>query len=201
MAGSASLRLVSRTQSPVSRAHDRLGAALVRFAVTGHLREQRVIDVSASTPGYVAPLLERGVSHVGALDVGPSPVAPKLREDPRVAIGERAALKSLPASVLPGPFVFFTLDVRFISSRSALRALALRLSEGASGLVWLKPKFEVPAEQQRAAGTNLRELGQKLFREKAASLGFEILATVEVDTDEVGELLLHVVYRGRPART
>jgi len=194
---------VKRPQSPVSRAHDKLGLALVHFALGAAARDKRALDVTASTPGYAALLLERGATQVSALDVGPSPLSPKLRADPRVAFVERANMKLLPASSLPGPFDFFTVDLRFAAARTVLRAIAFRLAPVANGVVWLKPRFEVPAEQVRGGGlvgAALREHALGLFCEKAVALGFELAGQVESPGEDGDELMLHLVYR-RPATT
>lgn len=190
---------MSRPQSPVSRAHDKLGLALVHFKQGHALREQRVLDASASTPGYAALLLERGAAHVSSLDLGPAPLSPRLKADPRVAFVERADPKRLPASSLPGPFGFFTADLRFAAVRQLLRAIAFRLEPVAQGVVWLKPRFEVPADQVKTLGLEgeaLLEHALSLFRDKATSLGFQLAAVVEGPaSDEGAELMLHLTYR------
>lgn len=191
----------------MSRTHDKLGAALARFAsIAGAVRGARVLDVTASTPGYTPVLLERGAEHVGTIAVGPSQLAPRLRSDPRVSVAERVQLKNLPSTAVPGPYTFFTVDVRFISARTALRAIAFRLAVPAHGIVWLKPEFEVPAEQVKSgglSGTPLRSHALALFREKATSSGFEVVEAVDVpsppsgDDDGEAEILIQLRYRGR----
>jgi 23S rRNA (cytidine1920-2'-O)/16S rRNA (cytidine1409-2'-O)-methyltransferase len=192
---------VTRPQSPLGRAHDKLGLALVHFKQGHALKGVRVLDVSGSTPGFTALALERGAAHVASLDLGPTPLAPKLRADPRVSFVERVNPKSLPASSAPGPFEFFTVDLRFAAARQWLRAIAFRLGPEAQGVVWLKPRFEVPAEQVKASGLEglaLREAALALFGDKATSLGFQLAAIVEGSGGEDGEIMIHLAYR-RPA--
>ncbi len=192
---------MNRPQSPVSRTHDKLGVALMQLKLTGAIRGQRVIDVTASTPGYAAVLLELGAAELASLSVGPTPLSPQLKADPRVTLFEKAQLKNVPATALPGPFAFFTVDLRFVSARTSLRALAFRLVKNAHGVVWLKPEFEAAPEQVRTGavhGEALIEHALSQFREKAASAGFDVVAEADARTPgSTTERIIHLLYRGR----
>ena len=174
----------------------------MQLQLTGAIRGQRVIDVNGSTPGYAAVLLELGAAQLASLSVGPSPLAPALRNDPRVTYFERAQLKNLPASELPGPFAFFTVDLRFVSSRTSLRALAFRLAKDTHGIVWLKPEFEVEAAQVKSGGLKgqiLLDHALEQFRHKADSAGFEVVTETDARSPgpHVDERAIHLVFRGR----
>src|SRR5688572_20815778 len=70
-----------------SRGGEKLAGALDRAGIdVGGLR---CLDVGASTGGFTDCLLQRGASHVVAVDVGYGQLVPKLRDDPRVEVRER----------------------------------------------------------------------------------------------------------------
>jgi len=191
-----------RPQSPVGKTHDKLGAALMRFGLPGAIREARILDVNASTPGFADVLLERSAAHGTSVSVGPTPLSPRLRSDPRVSFVERAEMKALPAAQAPGPFSFFTVDVRFVSSRSMLRAIAFRLAPAAHGIVWVRPIYEATVEHKNRSltGDALRERAMAMFAEKAQKLGFEQVADAEVSksaNDADVEVAIHLLFRDR----
>lgn len=156
----------------------------MRFGIPGAIRGASILDVSGSTPGFTAVLLELGAAHVTAISLGPSPLSPRLRADPRVVVLERAQMKTLPAAQAPGPFSFFAVDVRFVSSRTMLRAIAFRLVPGAHGIVWVRPQFEQRLD---------------LFRDKATKLGFSIVAEAEAAPEDAAVAIhLHRGAQGGP---
>jgi 23S rRNA (cytidine1920-2'-O)/16S rRNA (cytidine1409-2'-O)-methyltransferase len=194
---------VTRSQSPVGKTHDKLGAALMRFGLPGAIREARILDVNASTPGFAEVLLERSAAHVASVSAGPTPLSPRLQRDPRVSFVERAEMKNLPAAQAPGPFSFFTVDVRFVSSRSMLRAIAFRLAPGAHGIVWVRPFYEAAVEHknQSLTGGALRERAMAMFAEKALKLGFTQVAQADPPkqappSDVDPEVPIHILFRG-----
>jgi 23S rRNA (cytidine1920-2'-O)/16S rRNA (cytidine1409-2'-O)-methyltransferase len=177
-----------RPQSPVGKTHDKLGAALARFSIPGAIRGQRILDVNGSTPGFAAVLLELGAAQVTSVSVGPTPLSPALRKDARVSFVERVELKTMPAADAPGPFAFFSVDLRFASARSALRAVAFRIAPATHGIAWVRPMFEAALEHknQSLTGKALRDRALDHFMQKATRLGFEIVAEADGrdDNDE-----------------
>ena len=105
-----------------------------------------------------------------------------------------------------GPFDVFSVDVSFASARSQLRALAFRLRPGAQGVVLVKPQFELPARRVRQGDVSdpgLRAEAVARVREKAESLGFRVVETI--DSPVAGgsgtvEILAHLVFESRSAR-
>src|ERR1700736_4555346 len=73
---------VERPRRYVSRGGEKLEAALEEFQLD--VRGAVALDVGASTGGFTHCLLERGVSHVTAVDVGYGQLDWRLRGDPRV---------------------------------------------------------------------------------------------------------------------
>src|SRR6185369_15733419 len=120
-----------------------------------------------------------GARHVVAVDVGHGQLAAELRGDGRVTSMEGVDWKRLSLNEAPGPFDFFTVDVSFVAARNMLRGLAFRLRAGAQGVVLVKPQFELPDRQVRGGrvdDANLRRLALEKVRQKAAALGFTVVA-------------------------
>ncbi len=104
------------------------------------------LDIGASTGGFTQVLLERGASHVFALDVGHGQLAPELAADPRVTSLEGVNARALAPSLHGHEPGMVVCDVSFISIRLALPpALALAIP-GAIAVILVKPQFEVGRE-------------------------------------------------------
>ena len=84
----------------VSRGGVKLAAALDEFQI--EVRDLIAIDVGASTGGFSDCLLQRGVAHLFAVDVGYGQLAWKVRSDPRVTVLDRTNIRYLEA--LPGAY-------------------------------------------------------------------------------------------------
>lgn len=110
------------------------------------------MDVGASTGGFTDVLLHKGAARVHAVDVGYGQLAWKLREDPRVAVLERANVRDLTDEQIPEPVDFLVLDVSFISLTKALPPALRFLQPDSSGVALIKPQFEAPKEQVGPGG-------------------------------------------------
>lgn len=131
----------------VSRAAHKLIAALDAFEV--EVSGKQAFDVGASTGGFTQVLLERGVSHVVALDVGHNQISPKFRGDERVSIVEGVNARYLTRDNLTGilgrEYVpnLVVADLSFISLTHVIPALVATASEDADFVLLIKPQFEV----------------------------------------------------------
>src|SRR4051794_19120898 len=189
----------------VSRAAGKLEAALSLFDLGRAVRGASAVDVGASTGGFTQTLLAHGAREVLAVDVGHGQLAEPVRGDPRVTSLEGVDWKRLSLNEAPGPFDFFTVDVSFVAARNMLRGLAFRLQPGASGVVLIKPQFELADRQVRGGRVddpNLRRAAVEKVRAKAEALGFRLLA--HDDSPVAGgsgtvEILAHLRFEGRPA--
>ena len=102
----------------VSRGGVKLAAALDHFALSP---EGRVcLDLGASTGGFTQVLLERGATHVYAVDVGHDQLHAKLRSDPRVSALDGLNARDLTVAKVPQAPQAITADVSFISLKLAL---------------------------------------------------------------------------------
>jgi 23S rRNA (cytidine1920-2'-O)/16S rRNA (cytidine1409-2'-O)-methyltransferase len=124
----------------VSRGGTKLAAALDEFAidVTG----AHAVDVGASTGGFTDCLLQRGATHVVAIDVGRGQLAWSLRTDPRVTIMERTNVRELDVDALDAPAGVCVADLSFISLRTVAPNLLALTTPDAEYVLLVKPQFE-----------------------------------------------------------
>jgi 23S rRNA (cytidine1920-2'-O)/16S rRNA (cytidine1409-2'-O)-methyltransferase len=134
----------------VSRAGDKLAAALERFTVDAAGR--RALDAGAGAGGFTDCLLQHGAAHVYAVDVGRGQLAWSLRTDPRVTPLERTNVRVLEPSSLGGRVDLCAADLSFISLLTVAPALE-RCSDDNGDLVLLvKPQFEAGRDRVGKGG-------------------------------------------------
>jgi 23S rRNA (cytidine1920-2'-O)/16S rRNA (cytidine1409-2'-O)-methyltransferase len=153
VAGDAPVALDEPDHPYVSRGGLKLEHALDAFGldVTGRI----ALDIGASTGGFTDVLLQRGVAHVVALDVGHGQIDWRLRTDPRVTVRERINARSLtPEDFAEGPrdFGLVTIDVSFISLRLILPPVPALLGPRADVVALIKPQFEAGREAVARGG-------------------------------------------------
>lgn len=132
-------------QAYVSRAALKLIGGLDHFRLDPSGRE--ALDIGASTGGFTQVLLERGVSHVTAIDVGHGQIHPDIGGDPRVRVIEGLNARDLTAADLAGRIPdFIVSDVSFISLKLALPPALAIAKPGAVAMFLVKPQFEAGRE-------------------------------------------------------
>ena len=147
----ASIRLLGERLPYVSRGGLKLAKAIAVFHLD--FGGATVIDIGASTGGFVDCALQHGAAKVYAVDVGYNQLAWKLRQDNRVIVLEKTNARSLSRSVIDDEADFLTADVSFISLTLALPAAVHELLRPGGGLVTLiKPQFEAGREQVGKGG-------------------------------------------------
>jgi 23S rRNA (cytidine1920-2'-O)/16S rRNA (cytidine1409-2'-O)-methyltransferase len=141
------VRLLGPPSPFVSRGGHKLDGALTTFdvAVDGRV----VIDAGASTGGFTDCLLQRGATHVYAVDVGHGQFDQRLRGDRRVTVMERVNVRSLSVEVMlehDATFVpcdVVTADLSFISLVTVIPSLTGPIvHDGADFVLLVKPQFE-----------------------------------------------------------
>lgn len=132
----------------VSRGALKLERALDVFGIDPAGR--RAMDVGASTGGFTDLLLQRGATHVYAIDVGYGQLAWKLRQDPRVSVFERTNIRYLTPEGLGAPPDeapdLAVIDVSFISLGKILPAVRALLRDPGDLVALIKPQFEAGKE-------------------------------------------------------
>ena len=105
--------------------------------------ERSALDVGASTGGFTDCLLQRGVAHVVAVDVGYGELHWRLRSDDRVTVLERQNARRLLRKQLPYAPDLIVVDVSFISLEKVLPAVLAAAAPRYDCLALVKPQFEV----------------------------------------------------------
>lgn len=132
-------------QGYVSRAALKLIAGLGHFGLDPAGSE--ALDIGASTGGFTQVLLERGASHVTAIDVGHGQMHPDIGEDARVSVIEGLNARDLTIADLAGRIPdFIVSDVSFISLKLALPPALAIAKAGAAAVFLVKPQFEAGRE-------------------------------------------------------
>ena len=96
----------------VSRGGEKLDAALEVCGID--VAGRRVLDAGASTGGFTDCVLQRGATHVVALDVGHGQLHPKIRDDERVTVMERFNVRDMTIDDIGGEVDVVVADLAFI---------------------------------------------------------------------------------------
>ena len=172
----AALELRSRRPSFVGRGGLKLDHALTVFALD--VRGLRALDVGASTGGFTDCLLQRGATHVVAVDVGTGQLDWRLRTDPRVTVLERRDIRSLSPEDLGGPVDMATVDVSFIGLGKVLPALRLLLRRTGAVVALVKPQFEAGPRAAKRGVVRDPAVHEEVLRRvigQADASGFRVL--------------------------
>ena len=185
----------------VGRGGVKLAHALDTFGIS--VADRRALDIGASTGGFTDVLLQRGVRHVIALDVGHGQLAWRLRQHPRVTVLEGINARNLRRDMLPdGPIQLITVDVSFISLKLILTQLPPLLEPGDDLVALVKPQFEAGrAEVGKHGVVRDPSVRRRVVDEVAAvadQLGLEPAARTPspiTGTEGNEEIFLHLVSR------
>lgn len=138
------IALAEGVDTYVSRAAHKLLGALDDFAPLGlSVHGATAVDAGASTGGFTQVLLERGVAHVTAIDVGHDQLAAVVRADERVSVVEGMNVRDLTSDSVGGAVNLVVADLSFISLTLAVGPLARVATESADFVLLIKPQFEV----------------------------------------------------------
>lgn len=138
------LSLADDTARYVSRAALKLILGFERFPIDPNGKS--CVDLGASTGGFTQVLLERGATHVTAIDVGHGQMAPELAADPRVTLREGLNARAITRADIPEDASLVVSDVSFISLRLALPPVLALMKRGSDLIALIKPQFEVGRE-------------------------------------------------------
>lgn len=138
--GEAIALLAAESPAYVSRGGHKLAGGLDSFAID--VRGRIALDAGASTGGFTDCLLQRGVAHVYAIDVGSAQLAWSLRQDARVTVMERTNVRELePGALDPVPDLCVA-DLSFMSLRTVAPSLAALTTGDADFVLLVKPQYE-----------------------------------------------------------
>jgi 23S rRNA (cytidine1920-2'-O)/16S rRNA (cytidine1409-2'-O)-methyltransferase len=135
------LKVADAAQHYVSRAALKLLHALDHFKV--NVKGRYGLDIGASTGGFTQVLLERGATHVTAIDVGHGQMVAAVADDPRVTPVENINARDLGREHVPLAVDLIVADVSFISLKLALPPALSLVPQGSDLVALIKPQFEV----------------------------------------------------------
>ncbi len=155
----------------ISRAAKKLELFLSEYNFD--LKDKRALDIGSSTGGFVQILLENGVEHVSAVDVGSNQLHHSLRENSKVAVFENMDIRDFEPDEA---FEIVTCDVSFISIVQIMDDID-RLAKKEMILLF-KPQFEVGRNVKRdSRGVVIDQeaisKAKERFEEKGRELGWE----------------------------
>jgi len=137
----APLEVRGRDHPWVSRGGIKLAHAIEHFGLDP--AGVTAMDIGSSTGGFTDVLLQKGASHVFAVDSGTNQLAWKLRQDPRVTVLEQTSARILTPTEIDRPCSWVVCDASFIALSKVLE-VPLKLAASECQLVALiKPQFEV----------------------------------------------------------
>lgn len=139
----ANVRVTGPDHPWVGRGGIKLAHALDTFQIDA--AGAFVLDIGASTGGFTDVWLQRGATHVIALDVGHGQLHWKVRSDRRVTVIENTNARYLKPGDLPdsgGPITRVSIDVSFIALRHIFPVLPPLVAPGADIVALVKPQFE-----------------------------------------------------------
>lgn len=158
----------------VSRAAHKLAAALESFSHLGLVVDgKRALDAGASTGGFTQVLLERGASHVTAIDVGHDQLASVLREDPRVTAIEGVNVRELERGSPGSGADLVVADLSFISLTLVIGALVAVTALDGDLVLLVKPQFEVGRHRLDKNGVVMRDSDRSLAVHKVCAAAWE----------------------------
>ena len=127
----------------VSRGALKLEEALNKFSVS--VEGLVAADIGASTGGFTDVLLQRGATHVYAIENGNGQLHPKLLSDSRVTSMENVNARYIEQGFIPMCDIV-VMDVSFISQTKLFHGITNILKEGGILISLIKPQFEAGKE-------------------------------------------------------
>ena len=128
-------------QKYVGRGGQKLEGALDAFGMD--VAGLTAVDIGASTGGFTDCLLQRGATHVTAVDAGIGQLAARLRADARVRCIEQFNARDIGAEDIGGRVDLVVMDVSFISATYIIPRFYDLLTDRGEAICLIKPQFEV----------------------------------------------------------
>jgi 23S rRNA (cytidine1920-2'-O)/16S rRNA (cytidine1409-2'-O)-methyltransferase len=151
----------------VSRGGLKLAKALTHFDIS--LKNNRAVDLGASTGGFTDCMLKAGADLVYSVDVGYGQLDYSLRNDSRVVVMERRNARSLEKSDFDHRIDFVTADLSFISVLKIYGAIK-ELFSHARGIILIKPQFEAEKGEQKKGVVREKSVHVSILTRTVSSL-------------------------------
>ena len=165
----------------VSRGGLKLEKALDEFKINPN--GLIALDIGASSGGFTDCLLQRGASHVIAVDSGSGQIVQSLREDSRVTVIENYNARYMSQSDFTLRPDIAVMDVSFISAKLIMPAIYSVLEKNGIFVCLIKPQFEVGRSGLNKRGIvkneHIRKKAVDDVLEAAKAIGFENHGIIE----------------------
>ena len=173
---STDVLVVSARRRFVSRGGEKLLGVLrevfgIDEQITGAYTTKSALDIGSSTGGFTDCLLQYGVSHIDAVDVGTSQLHEKLRKDIRVTLFENTDIRNYEPNK---EYDIVVVDLSFISLTSILNTILSFGKNGTQFFILIKPQFEVGKGNTKKGIVKDKALVQKLlnaYKDQAFNFG------------------------------
>ncbi|MBI2640632.1 MAG: TlyA family RNA methyltransferase [Candidatus Sungbacteria bacterium] len=163
----------------VGRGAYKLEAALEKFKID--VSGKICADIGAATGGFTEVLLKYGARKVYAIDTARGKLAPKLREDSRVAVMEGVDVRDIES--LPDPIEIATMDVSLIPLENILPHMRHFLKLRGDIIALFKPQYQTRDSKILRHGvirdTKEREGLLENFLQWAEEHGWKIMGQME----------------------
>jgi len=156
----------------VSRGAYKLLKALDEFEIK--LSNKVCYDFGSSTGGFTQVMLERGATHVYAVDIGHGELKV---EDPRITLMEGTNVRSLKREDFDRRCDFIACDLSFISLKLILPVLKEMIDLHGEAVCLIKPQFEVGLDKIKRGVVRSKELHLAVLEgiiDEAKKVGFKI---------------------------
>jgi 23S rRNA (cytidine1920-2'-O)/16S rRNA (cytidine1409-2'-O)-methyltransferase len=206
VAADASIRLLGNDMPFVSRGGLKLAAALDHFQLD--VSSRACLDIGTSTGGFSDCLLQRGASHITAVDTGFGQIAMKLRNDPRMRLLERTNARFLAPGALAAEGVnpaltLLVMDVSFISATLLIGPVLAAAPCLTEAIILVKPQFEVGRGKVGKGGIVRDSDAHQMAIDKVAdhvrSLGWQVVETIDSPITGAEGNKEFLLYARRPA--
>ncbi|WP_338969191.1 TlyA family RNA methyltransferase [Spiroplasma endosymbiont of Labia minor] len=137
------IKIINNERKFVSRAGKKLFKAVNIWNID--LKNKVCLDIGSSTGGFTQVCLESGAKKVYALDVGTNQLEWSLRTNPKVISMENTNFRYTKKEDFKDTIDFFCCDVSFISLEKIFPSLNNIIDDNISGVLLIKPQFELTA--------------------------------------------------------
>ena len=178
----ALIRVKGESLKYVSRAGDKLEGVITDSGLAAIFNHSVVLDVGASTGGFVDCALKFGANAVFAVDVGTNQLDWKLRNHPQVTCFEKTDIRKFrkPDQI---EFDIIVCDVSFTSLAFITDALKNLSNKNTILFLLIKPQFEAFRDQVEPGGLITNEVvRQEIILKTIESLktaGLEVLSQLD----------------------
>ncbi|NLH38916.1 MAG: TlyA family RNA methyltransferase [Elusimicrobia bacterium] len=157
------IKLLEKKNPYVSRGGLKLKAAIDYFQIS--LKGRICLDIGVATGGFSDCMIKEGAEKVYGVDVGKGQLNEKLLSEKRFVFIPETNARFLKPEIFNEKPEFFAVDVSFISLKLIIPPIINCISEKSSGVLLVKPQFELEAKDLKKGIVKSEELRQKALND------------------------------------